>query len=106
MRVVLMSGSSHPSLGAAVAKAGWASLTMVGLVVGVLWLKKAQGVYYKPDPKIHWSWLVWLSYLALLVMYWRFAQRGRRIAWGAIGGFVFILLTFWGFNLFSPLHHP
>ena len=81
-------------------------LLTAGLVVGILWLKKAQGVYYKPDPKIHWSWFVWISYLALLIMYWRFAQRGRRIAWGAIGGFVFILLTFWGFNLFSPLHHP
>lgn len=77
-----------------------------GLIVGALWLKRAHGVYYQPDPKIHWSLFVWLLYLVLLVRHWKFAQKGRRFAWGAVGGFAFILLTFWGFNLFSPLHHP
>jgi ABC-type transport system involved in cytochrome c biogenesis permease subunit len=85
--------------------AGYLLLT-AGLTVGALWLKQSKGVFYQPDPKIHWSIFVWLVYLTLLVMHWRFAQRGRRFAWGAIGSFVFILLTFWGFNLFSPLHHP
>jgi ABC-type transport system involved in cytochrome c biogenesis permease subunit len=81
-------------------------LLTTGLIVGTLWLKQTKGVFYQPDPKIHWSILVWLIYLTLLVLHWRFAQRGRRFAWGAIGSFVFILLTFWGFNMFSPLHHP
>jgi ABC-type uncharacterized transport system permease subunit len=56
------------------------------------------------DPKVPWSALVWLLYLGLLVWHSRFAQSGRRFAWGAIGTFVFVLLTFWGVNLLSPTH--
>lgn len=56
------------------------------------------------DPKIAWSALVWLLYLGLLVLHSRFAQSGRRFAWGAIGTFAFVLLTFWGVNLLSPAH--
>jgi ABC-type uncharacterized transport system permease subunit len=56
------------------------------------------------DPKVPWSALVWLLYLGLLVWHSRFAQTGRRFAWGAIGTFAFVLLTFWGVNLLSPTH--
>jgi ABC-type uncharacterized transport system permease subunit len=58
------------------------------------------------DAKIVWSAAVWLLYLGLLVMRWKFAQGGRRFAIGAIGSFVFVLLTFWGSNLLSPIHNP
>lgn len=60
---------------------------------------------YRGDPKIVWSALVWLLYAGLVVMRWKFAQGGRRFALGAIGSFVFVLLTFWGSNLLSPLHN-
>jgi ABC-type transport system involved in cytochrome c biogenesis permease subunit len=50
--------------------------------------------------------VVWLLYLGLIVMRWRFAQGGRRFAWSALGSFVFVLLTFWGTNVLSPLHNP
>ena len=56
------------------------------------------------DPKVPWSGLVWLLYLVLLILHGRSAQSGRRFAWSAIGAFSFILLTFWGVNLFSPSH--
>jgi len=79
-------------------------LLTAGLVIGPVWLKLPEGVGYLDDPKVHWSILVWLLYLALLIMNWRFAQGGRRFAWGAVGCFLFVLLTFWGFNLMSPIH--
>jgi len=50
--------------------------------------------------------VVWLLYLGLIIMRWKFAQSGRRFALGAIGTFVFVLLTFWGSNLLSPIHNP
>jgi HemX protein len=81
-------------------------LLSAGLVIGSYWLKQTYGVYFKEDPKILWSMFVWLLYLSLLVSRWRFAQRGRRFAWGAVGGFAFVLLTFWGFNLLSSIHNP
>lgn len=86
--------------------AGFILLT-VGLGVGAVGMKHlSKPELYRGDPKIVWSAVVWVAYLALLVMRWKFAQGGRRFAWGAIGAFVFVLLTFWGSNLLSPLHNP
>lgn len=85
--------------------AGFILLT-VGLVIGAFWLKQTTGAFFKFDLKILWSMLVWLFYLMLLVLRGWFAQRGRRFAWGALGGFTFVLLTFWGSNLASSIHNP
>ena len=85
--------------------AGFVLLT-AGLIIGVVYLKETHDVYFKGDAKIFWSMLVWLGCLALLVSRWRFAQRGRRLAWGAVGMFAFVLLTFWGSNLLSGIHNP
>ena len=85
--------------------AGFLLLT-AGLTVGALWVELPPGATYWQDPKVHWSVLVWMIYLSMIVMRWRFAQRGRRMAWGTIGSFAFVLLTFWGTNLLSGIHHP
>ncbi len=85
--------------------AGFILLTL-GLLLSPFLLEQTYGVYFKADPKALWSILVWLVYLALILMRGRFAQGGRRFAWGAIGSFAFVLLTFWGFNLISTVHHP
>ncbi|MBI3876520.1 MAG: cytochrome c biogenesis protein CcsA, partial [Verrucomicrobia bacterium] len=84
---------------------GFALLT-VGLFVGAVWLKPPPGAPFFGDWKVMWSALVWALYLALLVSHWRRLQGGRRFAWGAVGGFAFILLTFWGSNLLSNIHNP
>jgi HemX protein len=82
-------------------------LLTVGLVIGAYDLSRLDHPHsYRGDPKIVWSGLVWLIYLGLIVMRWKFAQGGRRFALGAIGSFVFVLLTFWGTNVLSPLHNP
>lgn len=85
--------------------AGFALLT-AGLAAGAAWLKQTVGVYYETDPKIYWSILVWFLYLGLLLLRWRFSQTGRRFAMGAVASFIFVVLTFWGVNLLSPIHHP
>ncbi len=82
-------------------------LLTLGLAIGafdLLHLRNPDA--YRGDPKIIWSGLVWLIYLGLIVMRWRFDQGGRRFALGAIGSFAFVLLTFWGTNALSPLHNP
>jgi ABC-type uncharacterized transport system permease subunit len=85
--------------------AGFILLTL-GLAVGAFDLSRLNSPHvYRGDPKIVWSALVWLIYLGLVIMRWKFAQGGRRFALGAIGTFVFVLLTFWGVNLLSPLHN-
>jgi HemX protein len=86
--------------------AGFVLLTL-GLLSGVVDLTRINNPSnYRGDPKIVWSMLVWLLYLGLVIMRWRFAPGGRRFALSAIGSFVFVLLTFWGTNLLSPLHNP
>lgn len=85
---------------------GFALLT-VGLILGAYDLSRLDHPHsYRGDPKIVWSALVWLIYLGLIVMRWKFAQGGRRFALGAIGSFAFVLLTFWGTSALSPLHNP
>jgi ABC-type uncharacterized transport system permease subunit len=86
--------------------AGFLLLTL-GLGVGAYDLAHATHPdVYRGDPKIVWSGIVWCLYFALVIMRWKFAQGGRRFALGALGSFAFVLLTFWGSNLLSPLHHP
>ena len=80
-------------------------LLTVGLAVGAT-LPRPSGAQFFDDPKILWSAFLWMLYLALLVSRWRFAQSGRRFAVGVIGAFAFLVLTFWGTALLSPLHHP
>jgi len=48
---------------------------------------------------------IWVVYVALLFVRFRFSQGGRRFAWGVVGSFAFLLLTFWGVMLLSPLHN-
>jgi ABC-type transport system involved in cytochrome c biogenesis permease subunit len=82
-------------------------LLTFGLVIGAYDLSRLDHPHaFRGDPKILWSALVWLIYLGLIVMRWKFAQGGRRFALGAIGSFAFVLLTFWGTNVLSPLHNP
>ena len=84
--------------------AGFVLLT-IGLAVGGH-LPRPAGAHFYGDPKVVWSVFLWVVYLGLLVSRWRFAQSGRRFAVGVIGAFAFLVLTFWGTTLLSPLHHP
>jgi HemX protein len=81
-------------------------LLSAALAISSVWFKQTHGSYFQDDPKILWSILVWLMCLALVVMRWKFSQGGRRLAWGTIGLFIFVALTFWGSSLMSPLHSP
>lgn len=76
------------------------------LVISALLARQFGSGNYFGDPKILWSFLVWLLYAGLVVMRWKFAQGGRRFAAGAVGTFVFVLLTYWGASLLSPIHAP
>ena len=80
-------------------------LLTIGLFAGGR-LPRPEGVSYAQDVKVRWAVLVWLLYLGLLLARWRFALSGRRFAWGITGVFAFVLLTFWGTNLLSTIHHP
>lgn len=79
-------------------------LLSAGLLVGGL-LPRPEGVSYFRDAKVIWSCLLWLAYLAVLLARWMLPLAGRWLARASIWAFVFVLLTFWGTNLLSPLHN-
>jgi len=79
-------------------------LFTIGLAAGAHLPQPANTAYWT-DPKVVWSIFMWLVYLALLVLHRMRLPSSRGFAIGIIGAFVFLLLTFWGTNLLSPLHH-
>lgn len=82
------------------------TLLSLGLVLGVGGLKHERGVFWTKDPKLAWSVFVWMLYASLITLRYRTRLGGRRLAWGALGAFSFVLTTFWFFNLWSSIHNP
>jgi ABC-type uncharacterized transport system permease subunit len=85
----------------------WAGLILLsaGLVTGSLYIHQRHGSWFIPDPFVIYSVLTWAVYVGLLIGAWRFRQGGRRLAWGAVLGFVVLMLTFWGVYLLSDMHN-
>ena len=83
---------------------GFVLLTL-GLAAGGHLIRPARVTYWQ-DSKVLWSAFLWLLYAGLLFSRMRYAVAGRRFALGTVAVFVFMLLTFWGTNLLSALHHP
>ena len=80
-------------------------LLTVGLILSVWLVRRTEGAVARGDPKVVWSMLVWAIYVAVLLNRTVWHRGARWVAWGSLGSFTFILLTFWGTNLLSPLHH-
>ena len=80
-----------------------ARLSWVGFGLLTLGLGVSSAYHFQPsktvslgDPMVIWMLVVWVFYSVLLLLHWRQAQSGKRFAWGALGSFVFMMLTFWG----------
>ena len=81
------------------------TLMTIGLVTGMIFAKSVWGRFWRWDPKEVWSGVTWLLYAVLLHERLVVGWRGRRSAIMAIIGFVVILFTFLGVNLFFTGHH-
>jgi HemX protein len=108
-RAVLSRLPSIERLEKVVARSLGAGLVLLtaGLLLAPLLIRRtdvAMGAV-RADPKVMWSVLVWVAYVGLLIARWRGRWGARPVAWGALGSFAFVILTFWGTNLLSPLHH-
>lgn len=79
-------------------------LLTAGIVASSAYLKQKKDTFFTTDPEMLWTGGVWMFYLVLLLLHWRHKQSGKRFAWGALGSFLFVMLTFWGVYLLSPLH--
>ena len=72
---------------------GWPLFTL-GMVTGSIWAESAWGAYWSWDPKETWSLIVWAVYLSLLHLR-TIGWRGRKMAYLAVAGFAFVLISFY-----------
>jgi cytochrome c-type biogenesis protein CcsB len=83
---------------------GFPMLT-VAIITGAIWASRAWGSYWSWDPKESWSLITWFIYAALLHGRLTTGWRGRRAAILTVFGFLVMLFTFIGVNLWLPGLH-
>lgn len=79
---------------------------LIGVILGAVWANEAWGNYWSWDPKESASLMTLLGYGAYLHMRINGGHSKRTLAWVAVGGFVLVLLTFVGVNIwgFGSMH--
>jgi cytochrome c-type biogenesis protein CcsB len=80
-------------------------LLTVAIISGAIWAEKAWGTYWSWDPKETWSLITWFIYAALLHGRMTTGWRGKRAALLSIAGFLIMLFTFIGVNLWMTGLH-
>lgn len=84
---------------------GFPVFTVGGLIFGAIWADQAWGTYWSWDPKETWSLISWLFYAVYLHTRLLGGWRGRGVAIIAVTGFITIIFTYLGVNIFlSGLH--
>ena len=80
-------------------------LLTFGMITGSLYAQHTLGRFWSWDPKEVLTVLAWLIYAVLLHERLTVGWRGRRAAWLAILGFLVLLITFVGANLWMSGYH-
>lgn len=81
-------------------------LLTVGLSLSIWLVLGSEKPVVRGDPKVIWSVLVWAGYLGMVIVRTGWNRGARWLAWSSLGTFAFVILTFWGTNLMSPMHQP
>ncbi|MEO9171020.1 MAG: c-type cytochrome biogenesis protein CcsB [Candidatus Baltobacteraceae bacterium] len=80
-------------------------LISLGIITGAAWAKEAWGAYWQWDPKETAALATWIVYLAYMHLHTRNAWRGMRTNWVSVGGFMLVIFTYLGVNIWiSGLH--
>jgi cytochrome c-type biogenesis protein CcsB len=72
----------------------------IAIITGSIWAHSAWGSSWSWDPKETWSLITWIVYAILIHNRLTMGWRGRKTAYMMILGFVSVLVTFLGVNLF------
>ncbi|MGC2691587.1 MAG: c-type cytochrome biogenesis protein CcsB, partial [Desulfobaccales bacterium] len=76
-----------------------------GIVTGSIYAQRTLGRFWSWDPKEVLTLLAWLIYAVLMHERLTVGWRGRRAAWLAILGFLVLLVTFVGANVWASGYH-
>ncbi len=72
----------------------------IGIITGSIWAQSAWGSSWSWDPKETWSLITWIVYAILIHNRLTMGWRGRKTAYLMILGFISVVVTFLGVNLF------
>lgn len=75
------------------------------IITGAIWAEYAWGSYWQWDPKETWSLITWVIYVIYLHGRRVLGGRGEKSMWLIILGFIAVLITFAGVNLFQQGLH-
>jgi ABC-type transport system involved in cytochrome c biogenesis permease subunit len=75
------------------------------LILGAVWANESWGTYWSWDPKETWGLITWLAYAGFLHTRFSHGWKGRRSAYFAIAGFIFMLFTYLGVSYLLPGLH-
>jgi len=80
-------------------------LISIGIITGAAWAKEAWGAYWQWDPKETAALATWIVYLAYMHLHTRMSWRGLRTNWVSVAGFMLVIFTYLGVNIWiSGLH--
>jgi len=80
-------------------------LISIGIITGAAWAKEAWGAYWQWDPKETAALCTWILYLAYMHLHTRSAWRGMGTNWVSVAGFLLVIFTYLGVNIWiSGLH--
>ncbi|HME45918.1 MAG TPA: c-type cytochrome biogenesis protein CcsB [Syntrophorhabdales bacterium] len=72
----------------------------IGIITGSIWAQSAWGSSWNWDPKETWSLITWIVYAIMIHNRFTMGWRGRKTAYLMILGFISVVVTFLGVNLF------
>ncbi|MBI4651511.1 cytochrome c biogenesis protein CcsA [Candidatus Desantisbacteria bacterium] len=76
-----------------------------GIITGAVWANSAWGTYWGWDPKETWSLVTWFVYAAYLHARYAKGWKDEKASYLAIYGFITVIFTYFGVNLFfAGLH--
>jgi ABC-type transport system involved in cytochrome c biogenesis permease subunit len=98
---------SHEQLDQVIYKSilfGFPLLTL-GVASGAVWANEAWGAYWSWDPKETWALITWMIYALYLHLRLMKGWNEKKLAWVAFVGFLSVIFTYIGVNLFlTGLH--
>ena len=75
------------------------------VMAGAVWAEASWGRYWGWDPKETWSFITWVIYAGYLHARATAGWKGTRAAWVAVAGFVALMFTYYGVNIWIPGLH-
>ena len=75
------------------------------VMAGAVWAEASWGRYWGWDPKETWSFVTWVLYAGYLHARATAGWKGTRAAWVAVAGFVALMFTYYGVNIWIPGLH-